>query len=109
MIKLKSLLIEKYVYHITPKKNLKRIASSGITPLVPTDEKDERAVYLFKDKVEAEDALMNWLGDRFDEDEPLVMLTIKTGGLNIVPGSAGFEVMSYNTIPWRNVVKVENV
>lgn len=53
--------------------------------------------------------MMNWLGDKFDEGEPLVILTINPSGVNVVPSSAGYEVLSYETIPWKNVVKVENV
>jgi hypothetical protein len=78
MIKLKELIDERYVYHVTAKKNLPSIKSQGILPsaLTPVDIGDKPAVFLFKDKIEMEDAVGNWLGDKFDEDEPLVCLTI---------------------------------
>lgn len=95
-----------YLYHVTPKKNLSSIEKHGI---LPSDASDKKAIYLFKDKTEAEDALMNWLGDKFDENEDLAILTIDPKNLTIVPSSVGYEVISYNPIPAQNIVKTEIV
>jgi hypothetical protein len=56
-----------------------------------------------------EDALGNWLDDKFDEDEPLVCLTINSSGLNLIQSSVDWEVMSIETIPWSHVVSVEDL
>ena len=102
---------ENFVFHVTPRKNLSSIKTHGIQPgaLAPADVSDKKAVYLFKNKIDVEDAIMNWLGDKFDEDEPLVLLTIRKSGLNLVSSSAGYEIMSYEPIPIGNIVKVEKI
>ena len=112
MIKLKSILEDinsRYLYHVTAKKNLENIKTNGLIPTMPPVMSDEKAVYLFKDRIEAEDAIVNWLDRKFDEDEPLVILTISPVGLNLVPSSVEYEILSYNTIPWKNVVKIEDI
>lgn len=38
---------------------------------------DSTGVYLFNSRVAAEDALMNWLGDEFDNDTELAMLELE--------------------------------
>lgn len=99
-----------YVYHVTPTKNIPFMKVHGIVPKKPSDMKFEReSIYLFKDKLEAEDAVMNWLGDRFRADEPLVILTISSNGLDLHDSNVGYELQSKKVIPWENVVKVENV
>ena len=115
MIKLKSLLLEiqKYqiLWHVTAKKHLPSIKAHGIKPsaLTPVDIGDKPAIFLFKDKNEMEDALQNWMLDKFDEKEPLVCLTINPQGLEIIPSSVEWEVLSIQTIPWTNVIRVEDV
>ncbi len=111
MIKLKSLLMEgNFMYHITPKRNLPLMKSQGIVPKPDkSDRFGEKAVYLFDDRTKMEDAMMNWLSDKFPENEPLILLTIDSTGLNIEPSDVGYEVRTHETIPWLNVVKVENV
>jgi hypothetical protein len=71
--------------------------------------KDEKAIYLFKDRLEAEDAASGWLGDRFNEDEDLVLLTINPIGLKVFPSDVGYEIKSYDTIPFSSVLKIENL
>jgi RNA:NAD 2'-phosphotransferase (TPT1/KptA family) len=103
-------MVPKYVYHITPKKNLASIRSQGI---VPTPECPapfcQKAVYLFDDRTKMEDAMMNWLSDKFPEDEPLVCLTIDARGLELHESSVGYEIVSYNAVPWKSIRKVEDV
>lgn len=99
-----------YVYHVTPKKNIPLLKVKGIVPHKEwEDSTGDTAVFLFKDITTAEDAVMNWLGDKFPEEVELVMLTIKTEGLDIKKSKAGFEVMSLSTIPWKNIVRIENI
>ena len=114
MLKLKSILNEitnKYLYHVSPKKNLASIKQKGILPyaLAPADLSDKKAVYLFKDRDEMEDAITNWLGDKFDEDEPLLCFTIYPSGLDIELSNVEYEVISYNPIPPKNIIKIENI
>jgi hypothetical protein len=106
MIKLKQLLVENF-YHVTTKRNLPKIKKLGLVPSIPVDmSSEEKAVYLFKDKLDAENAAMNWLGDRFGEED-LVLLTINSVGINSISSDVDYEVKSYNTISPDNILKIE--
>jgi hypothetical protein len=83
--------------------------NTGILPKKPDFIEDEQAVYLFKDKTEMEDAVSNWLGDKFGDDEELIVLTINPNGLKIHPSNVEYEVISYEPIPWSHVVGIESV
>ena len=59
-------------FHITRKQDLDNIMSVGLEPRIPSDygnDGDIKGVYLFKTLDDAENALMNWLGDRIEEYE----------------------------------------
>jgi hypothetical protein len=101
-----------FYYHVTPAENVESILEKGLLPKSPEDIKDKKAVYLFPDKATAEEALMNWLGDRF-EDEDLALLKIDKSVLQeqeikIIPGEVGYEVMSLQPIP-REAISVEEM
>jgi len=49
---------------------------------------------------------MNWLGDRFEDEEELVLLEILSKGLEVFRTEAGFEVVSYKTIPAKNIIAI---
>ena len=101
----------KFVYHVTPTKNLKSIAKQGLTPAVGGRSSkisgEQKGIYVFPDKVSAEDAVMNWLGDEFD-DEPLTMLKIDVSGLekDITKG-ADYELVIDKTIEPNRIKKVK--
>lgn len=90
-------------YHVTPQYNTDNILRSGL--LVQQGERSKQlneadGVFLFRSVDEAEDAVMNWLGDEFDDDEPLDLLQISlpsTFPLDNDPNS--FEVISRLDIP----------
>ena len=88
------------VYHVTPTKNLVEIMSVGLVPQIgprSSQISDEaRAIYVFQDKDSVEDALMNWLGDEFN-DEPLSLLEINIKGLTVISG-AGYESLVTDSI-----------
>lgn len=113
-MKLKNILQEiqsnNLVYHLSLKSNLSKIKRNGLLANTPSDmEDEERGVYLFKTRDEAEDALMNWYGDRFDEDEEFILLTIDSSNLTLSPTTAGFELISHKDIPPKNILSIENV
>ena len=114
MIKLKSILEtiqNSSLYHVTPLKNLPSIKQHGIKPtsLSPVRIGNNKAVYLFDDRTTMEDAVMNWLSDKFDENEPLVCLKINPTGLHIISSDVGYEVMTYDIVPWKNIIGVEKL
>ena len=96
------------VYHVTPSENLDSIMSKGLVPQVGDRsrkiEGEKPAIYCFPDKNSMEDAVMNWLGDEFDEDEPLALLEIFTTGLKgQVTDGAQYEVAITSAIPPQNI------
>lgn len=99
-----------FVYHITPTKNLKSIAKYGLNPTIGDRSSqivgEKTGIYVFPDKRSAEDAVVNWLGDEFD-DEPLSMLKIDIFGLedNISKG-ADYELIVDTVIEPKRIKKV---
>ena len=86
-------------YHITRSKKVPFIMRDGLLPSKPADMEDIEGIYLFKSIADAEDALMNWLGDRFGEEEKLTLLKVDPRGVGEVDSSAaGFEVVSTSKI-----------
>ena len=86
-------------YHITRSENVPLIMKDGLLPSKPDDMQDVEGVYLFKSITAAEDALMNWLGDRFGEEEKLTLLKVDPRGVGEVDSSAaGFEAISISKI-----------
>ena len=111
MIKLRDILFEgnsDYVYHLTKLSNLESIKKHGLRPAVPVDmDTEEEGVYLFKTIEDAEDALQNWYGDRYGDDEEFIILTISTKGLRLFSTLADYEYISYEVVPASNIVNVE--
>jgi pyrimidine deaminase RibD-like protein len=100
----------KFVYHVTPTKNLKSIAKQGLTPTVGDRTSqiagEKSGIYVFPDQVSAEDAVMNWLGDEFD-DEPLTMLKIDISGLeNNISKGADYELIVDTIIEPKRIKKL---
>lgn len=93
-------------YHLAYKKNLKAIKISGIVPNIPEDMPDEpSAVYLFVSLDALENALINWLGERLDEDEEIVVLVVDITGIPTIEG-ANFEHVVPSVIPANRIVKI---
>lgn len=97
-------------YHVTPTKNLQSIAKNGLTPTIGDRsskiENEKNGIFLFPDKVSAEDAVMNWLGDEF-EDEHLTMLKIDISGLeDSITKGAGYEMILDKVIEPSRIKKV---
>lgn len=98
------------VFHVTRREDLPSILNSGLEPRIgPRSLKLGEpcaAVYLFPDLEAVENALMNWLGDAFDDIE-LIVLEIDASSLSLEPG-AGFELMSSNQIPAALILNILN-
>jgi len=98
------------VYHVTPTSNLDSIMKAGLRPQVGARSSkiqgEQSAIYCFPDKASLEDAMMNWLGDEFDEDEELAIIEIDTRNLTgeYTP-NAEFEIAITSLVP-PNRIKV---
>lgn len=92
------------LFYITQHENLPSIMKKGLIPQIGDRAKqieNSDGIYLFESKEMAEDALMNWLGDEYDENEHLSMLRItipNEGVKNFNIKHDGFSVVFYSTI-----------
>lgn len=67
------------LYHVTPASNIKSIMKKGLLPRVGERSAqlgERKAVFLFPTMEDAEEAVGNWLGDEFDDEENLALLEI---------------------------------
>lgn len=96
-------------YHVTPVKNVASILRTGLVPFI-----GERAracgettpvVYLFGSREDVDTALMNWLGDEFDN---VVIVVLQVQSDNVVPGDVAYEFISYETIA-PECIQVESI
>lgn len=87
-------------FHVTPSVNLPSILAHGLIPQAgPRSQqiKGDHGIYLFSSREDAVDAVMNWLGDEFG-DEDLTLLSVR-----LPPGAEvtkeAFEVVCLDPIP----------
>jgi len=60
----------------------------------------EDGIYLFKTLEDAEDAVTNWLGDEFEDAEPLALLEVTLPpDAKILPSTADYELVVGTPIP----------
>lgn len=97
------------VYHFSPAEHLPEIQRQGLIPQIgPRSRKlgePRPAIYFFPTLAGAEDALMNWLGDEFDEAQPIALLRVN------IPADVeiqcdqtyGDEVHVFAPIPAQNI------
>lgn len=85
-------------WHVTKQENLPSIKKNGLIAKKPLDYQDEPGVYLFKSKIDAEEALMNWLGDRFEEDDELILLPVDKDAVRETVSGADYEIISRQNI-----------
>lgn len=92
-----------FLYHVTPPANIPGILRDGLLPQI-----GERsaiageavpAIFCFAGLDETENALMNWLGDYFDEEEPLSLLRIDLPPDAVFGKGAEYEVLVLSRIP----------
>ena len=90
------------MYHVTPTKNLRSIMKNGLRPQIGDRSVklhgEENGIFLFPTLDDVEDAVSNWLGDEFDEDEDLTLLAIDVSGLPLVDSNAGYEKIAKTSI-----------
>lgn len=68
------------LYHVTPSDNVPSISKNGLVPQIGPRSRSlgesKLITYFFPDRDAAEQAVMNWLGEEFEEDEPLTLLEV---------------------------------
>jgi hypothetical protein len=93
------------MYHVTRLADLYAIKQTGLKPSIGPRSRDFGenipAIYLFGSIADAEQAVMNWLGDQFDETEHLVLLRVDVTGVQIEHNA--FEFSTRQFIPRDNI------
>lgn len=87
-------------YHVTPSVNVPNIRKHGLDPQAGerSQKMGDHGIYLFGSTEDAEDAVMNWLGNEFEEDEPLTLLKVSLPAGARVTREA-FEIVCHEPIP----------
>lgn len=104
----------KTYYHVTTERASRKVLVNGLVPRKGSrsnklGEKEE-AIYLFKSVDDAEDAVMNWLGDEFNEDAILVLLEVKVPPDFVITEIEGhFEAVSADPIPAKYIRLVKEL
>jgi hypothetical protein len=91
------------VYHVTPPANIPSILQNGLLPQLGQRSaiagETVPAVFCFVGLDEVESALVNWLGDYFDEAEPLSLLRVELAPNALLGEGAEYEVVVRSPIP----------
>lgn len=100
-------LLEEAFYHVTPAANVPAIMRDGLVPRIGDRSaalgEQEAAIYLFPSIEAAEDAIMNWLGDEFEEDEPMTLLRVNLPDHARTHEGADFEKVVLDAIAPENI------
>lgn len=87
-------------YHVTPADNLDSIMRVGLRPRIGERAsaygEDAPKVYLFGHRKNVDNALMNWLGDEFDNDVALAVLQVECD--SVVRGDVDYEFVCFDVI-----------
>ena len=97
----------KIYYHVTTRSNYKIIEKEGLLPKMgerSSKIESELKIFMFSNKDAMTDAVMNWLGDEFDEEEELVVLKISLPADFPVQHN-GFEATTDKSIPPQYIQK----
>lgn len=102
----------KVAYHVTPTQNLRSVMKNGLVPNIGDRSSkiagEQNGIYLFPSVEAAEDAVMNWLGDEFDKDEPLTLLKVNIDGLEkYISQGADYELIVNTAIEPNRIHKLD--
>jgi hypothetical protein len=98
-------------FHVTPASNVYRVMKEGLRPR--TGERagvmeQEDGIYLFKTLEDAENVVANWLGDEFNEAEPLALLEVTLpSDAKILPSTADYEIVVGTPVPSEYIEVVD--
>lgn len=108
------------VYHVTSKRYLPSIYQNGLTPKIPEDygeSGDEIGIYCFPSMEDAENAMMNWLGERIEEWEEAeqteyqeIVLVLDITGLRTKENhEVGYEIIVKEPISSDRIVDLVDI
>lgn len=99
---------ESVYYHVTLMENVPSIRNSGLLPQIGERSEElgetEEAIYLFPSKEDMDNALMNWLGEwyneEYGEDCDLAILEVRLPEeISLIDEGVGYEVVCKEKIP----------
>lgn len=100
------------LYHITSKKNAKKIAIEGFKPLIGKNSmalgEPHPAIYFFPSMEDAEEGLSNWLGELFEENEEIKLITVNGSGLAL-HSVISFEVFSLEPVSKDRIISIQDI
>ena len=70
---------------------------------------NDEAIYLFSTLEDAGNALSQWLGEMYDDNEELALLKIDTTHMHLVPSIADYELMCLEPIPPQYITYLETL
>lgn len=92
-----------YLFHVTPARQLASIFEHGLTPACGDRSQacgeDGDRIYFFTSFAALNDALMNWMGDAFGEDECLAVLAVHRCGIADLSVTDGAEYEAASVHP----------
>ena len=97
------------VYHVTPAANIPSIMEHGLIPQVGARSilmDESPSLFFFTSKGSMENALLNWLGEEFDEDEDLTILQVDVPEEWLMSTLADYELVCTTVVPPRMIDKV---
>lgn len=101
---------EMNVWHVTPTSNVFGILEEGLVPSIGERSQDlgedVKRVYVFISAEAMENALSNWLGEAFDEDEALSILVLDVEPTQVVVPDNLFEAYVLETIAPSCIVRI---
>ncbi len=99
-----SLFENRTFFHVTPSENVESILSGGLVPRTGarSEKLGDHGIFLFRSAEDAEDAVMNWMGDEFGEDEPLTLLRVVLSD-GAETSEEAFEVVCHEPIPANQI------
>lgn len=99
-----------HIWHVTPTRNVFGILEEGVKPNVGERSQalgeDTPRVYVFTDPMALEDALSNWLGEAFDEEDALSILLLEVAAERVVVPQDLFEAYIMETVAPACIVSV---
>lgn len=96
-------------FHVTTSENLQLILKNGFIPSIgPRSHKIKEQIpkiYFFPSIEHCCEALVNWLGDEFDENDELFVIKVNLKGL-VLEHIVGFEITSNHHIPPEKIIEI---
>lgn len=101
------------LFHVTKYENILSIQSEGLKPSIGINSSSygetKPAIYFFIDKKTMEEALANWMGDLFEEEDELSVITVDVKENLIHKSSASYECCVFHHISSDNIICIEAI